>query len=42
MEQNCAVWITVVLLFIVIGLGFIFPAGGGDKRSSKETNNEGK
>ena len=42
MEQNCAVWITVVFLFIVMGLGFLFPAGGGGKRGSKQTNNEGR
>jgi hypothetical protein len=36
MEQNCAVWITVVFLFVVMGLGFLFSAGKGDTRRSKD------
>ena len=37
MEQNCAVWITVVFLVVVMGLGFLFSAGKKDTRRSKET-----
>jgi len=32
MEQNFAVCITVVFLFVVMGLGFLFPAGGRGKK----------
>lgn len=37
MEQNCAVWITVVFLVVVMGLGFLFSTGKGDKRRSKDS-----
>jgi hypothetical protein len=41
MEQNCAVAITVVFIFVVMGLAFLFPSGWGHKRS-KESNHEGR
>jgi len=38
MEQNCAVWITVVFVFTVMGLAFLFPAKGKDASRSIEGN----
>jgi len=35
MEQNCAVWITVVFVVVVMGLGFIFSAGGNTRKSKE-------
>jgi hypothetical protein len=42
MEQNCAVLITVIFVFAVMGLAFLFPAKGKDASRSKETNHEGR
>jgi len=42
MEQNWAVLMTVVFVFTVMGLAFLFPTGWGDNKRSKEKNNEGR
>ncbi len=40
MEQNFAVVITIVFVLAVMGVAFLFPAGGENRRS-KGKNNEG-
>ncbi len=42
MEQNCAVAITVVFVFTVISLAFLFPSGSSGGKRSKESNHEGE
>ncbi|NIN01609.1 MAG: hypothetical protein GTO24_26985 [candidate division Zixibacteria bacterium] len=42
MEQNCAVAITVVFIFAVISLAFLFPSGSGGSKRSTESNHEGE
>jgi hypothetical protein len=42
MEQNCAVAITVVFIFVVMGLAFLLPSGWGGRKRSKESNHDGR